>query len=176
MALLRFVVDSKSIQMDAELFLRLWNSWPFERMKKSITKIKEEEPDRICLEFRTPNDVGFAMSAIQEFMLLSDGQPLPSFKGEPTVTAKGFPRFLQLFGYILPRETRERIYEPGKGDLLEDYLETRKKYRTKWSKRWLAVCFTIRTIVLFAGALRGFLLEKCLWLVPKTVRSWMGLP
>src|SRR6266545_2161218 len=58
------------------------------------------------------------------------------------------PRFWRLFSYLLPRKTRERVFEPAYQELLEDYLTTHGKYRTKWAKRWLTFCYTFRTVVM----------------------------
>lgn len=60
-----------------------------------------------------------------------------------------WPRFWELFGYCLPKKTRDKVYEPGRNELLEDYLLARK-YRTKWARRWLTFCFTFRTALLIA--------------------------
>jgi hypothetical protein len=87
----------------------------------------------------------------------------------------GLPRFWRLFSYLLPRKTRDRVFEPNYQELLEDYL-TRGKYRTKWAKRWLAFCFTFRTILMVLGCFRAMLADKAIALlarlVPEPLKRW----
>jgi hypothetical protein len=76
-----------------------------------------------------------------------------------------FPRFLELFAFLLPRTTRERVFEPVRQELLEDYLLAKKRYRTKGARRWLAFCFAFRFLLLFLGCIRALLMSKALdWL------------
>lgn len=88
----------------------------------------------------------------------------------------GWPRFWQLFGFCLPKKTREIVYEPGRNELLEDYQLTRRQYRTKWARRWLAFCFTFRTVLLIADCWRVLLgqgaMKVLLGFVPHSVRQW----
>jgi len=72
----------------------------------------------------------------------------------------GFPRLWSLFPYLLPREVRERVYEPAHQELLEDYTLAYRKYRTKWSRRWLSFCFTVRTAMMWAESLRVMACSK----------------
>jgi hypothetical protein len=68
----------------------------------------------------------------------------------------GFPRVWSLAAFLLPQALRERVYEPAIQEMYEDYLLTRRAYRTKWSRRWLCLCFTIRTAVLWEQSLRAW--------------------
>jgi hypothetical protein len=81
------------------------------------------------------------------------------------------PRFWRLFSYILPKQTRVRVFEPAYNDMLEDYA-TRGKYRTKWAKRWLAFCFTWHTAWMVVECVASMLSDKALALVR---RLWPGL-
>lgn len=74
----------------------------------------------------------------------------------PEIPLPGWPRFWELFGFCLPRKTRDKVYEPCHVELLEDY-QLARKYRTKWARRWLTVCFTFRTTVLIADCWRVLL-------------------
>jgi hypothetical protein len=60
-------------------------------------------------------------------------------------------RFVRLAGYLLPRSCRERVYDPSANELLADYLEARRHYRTRTAKRWLRFCFAVRLFWLFVG-------------------------
>jgi hypothetical protein len=87
--------------------------------------------------------------------------------GSPT--AGRFPRVWSLFAYLLPRAVRERVYEPAHQELLEDYLTARRSYRTKRARRWLTLCFTVRTAVMWGQSLGAWMGERGLkalrWLV-----------
>jgi hypothetical protein len=89
-----------------------------------------------------------------------------------------FPRMWDLFSYLLPRQTRERVFEPARQELLEDYL-TSSSYRTPWARRWLTLCFTFRTALMVADCIRVMLISPVglflLWLVPTVVRRWWWL-
>jgi hypothetical protein len=94
----------------------------------------------------------------------------------PTQSGRGFPRFWNLFAYLLPRKVRERVYEPAHQELLEDYLTARKKYRTKWSRRWLTFCFTFRTVLMVLDSFRAMLgdhvVDFLVRLLPEALRQW----
>lgn len=93
----------------------------------------------------------------------------------PIVRWPGFPRVWELLGFLLGRTIRERIYTPIHHELLEDYLLA-KRYRTKGARRWLAFCFTLRTLVLLAECVRAALADKgarlLLKLMPEPLREW----
>jgi hypothetical protein len=88
--------------------------------------------------------------------------------------APGWPRFWELFGYCLPKKPRERVYEPGRNELLEDYLETRGRYRTAWSRRWLCFCFTFRTVLLVVDCWRALVTDKAVGIILQPIRSLFG--
>jgi len=89
----------------------------------------------------------------------------------------GFPRFWELFGFLLSRRTRERIFEPAYHDLLSRYMLSRqKRFRTPWARRWLNFCFTFRTLLLVLQCCKvtfcGGALAVLLFLVPPAVKEW----
>jgi len=90
---------------------------------------------------------------------LADRAIPPTQTGESDVpnprltSATGFPRVWQLFPFLLPPSVRERIYEPAHEELKEDYLRARAICAGRYSRAWVAFCFTIRTAGLFAGSL-----------------------
>jgi hypothetical protein len=65
----------------------------------------------------------------------------------------GFPRIWFLFGFVLSREVRERVYGPALQDLLETYL-TSRRFRSKWARRWLTAAFLFRSAVLVVDCIR----------------------
>ena len=89
--------------------------------------------------------------------------------------AKGFPRLWELLAFALGKETRRRVYEPVRQELLEDYVRA-ARYRTKWSRRWLGFCFTLRTILLVLGCIRAASADKTvrflLRFIPKPLKEW----
>jgi hypothetical protein len=95
------------------------------------------------------------------------------------IAAERFARFLDLFSNLLPRETRERVFEPVRQELLEDYLTSHRRYSSTWARRWLTICFTFRTALMVADCFRVILISPVglflLWLVPTVVRRWWWL-
>lgn len=93
------------------------------------------------------------------------------------VILPGWPRFWDLFRYLLPQKTQENVYEPAHAELLEDYL-TSKRYRSKWAKRWINFCFAFRTILLIFDCWRVLLTEKStgllLLFLPSEIRDWLS--
>jgi hypothetical protein len=84
-----------------------------------------------------------------------------------------FPRLWDLLGYLLPPETRRRIYEPAMENLRADYYETRRRFRTRWSRRFLRFAFAFRTVLLLLDCFRVMGADRLLLpLVPKTIRRW----
>lgn len=85
-------------------------------------------------------------------------------------------RNLDLLGYALPRKLRTRVYEPTCEELKEEYALCRRKYRTKWARRWLSCCFGFRTLLLIAGCYRALVtdtaLQVLLKLVPEPIKRW----
>jgi len=91
-------------------------------------------------------------------------------------TLNGFPRLWELFGYLLRRKTRVRIFQPAFHDLLADYFETRaKRFQTPVAKWWLNFCFTFRTIGLVIECFRvtflGGLIATLLAMIPTGVKN-----
>ncbi len=82
------------------------------------------------------------------------------------IASPGFPRFWSLFGYLLPRETRVRVFDPRQQELLEDYTLARRSYRTIWARRWLVFCFTFRTALMVLECFRAMAVDKMFWWVP----------
>jgi len=77
-----------------------------------------------------------------------------------------FPRMWSLFAYILPRETRNRVFEPYHQEMLEDYVISRRSYRTKFARRWLKFAFAFRT---------ALMVGECLWVMgADRLFRWVG--
>jgi len=73
-----------------------------------------------------------------------------------------FPRFWDLFAYLLPSKIRAQAYEPALQELREDYLVARRRYRTNSSRRWLTLCFTVRTALLVVQSFRVLVGDRAL--------------
>lgn len=91
-----------------------------------------------------------------------------------TIAFPGFPRCWSLFGYLLPRETRVRVFEPRQQELLEDYTLARRFYRTRWARRWLVFCFTFRTALMVLECFRAMAVDKMFWWVPWIITAIRG--
>ncbi len=68
-----------------------------------------------------------------------------------------FPRIWELAGYLLDHKSRRDVYDPSIEELKEDYYITRRKYRTRWARRWLRFSFAVRTIGLFFSCFRNMI-------------------
>ena len=111
-----------------------------------------------------------------------DGHYLELYAGDATSVSDvsmltGFPRFWELFGFLLPRRARQRFFTPAHHALLEDYLATReKRFRTPWARRWLNFCFTFHTFLLVLQCCKeivcGGALAMLLYLTPPAVKEW----
>jgi hypothetical protein len=67
----------------------------------------------------------------------------------------------ELFGFILSRSMRDRVFEPSFNDFKADFHETRKKkYRGKWAQRWLMFCFVWRLGWMVLKCIRVGLLDR----------------
>ena len=88
----------------------------------------------------------------------------------------GFPRVWVLLGFLLGKRIRKQVYEPYQQELLEDYTRAKKYRRSSWARRWLGLCFTIRTLGVLVECIRVALLSKTgrflLKLIPGPVRHW----
>ncbi len=102
-----------------------------------------------------------------------------SSQKRPEEIFSGFPRFWELFSYILPHGVRKRVFEPAFNEMIEDYLETRGRYRTRWAKRWLTFAFTFRTALMVFDCFRALLTHRAFrfvsHLLPEPIRSWWSL-
>ncbi len=87
-----------------------------------------------------------------------------------------FPRFIELLRFALPRKIQKSLYEPYREELLEDYIIAKRRIRTKWARRWLALFFAIRTSMAVVNCLRawgaGSLLQALSKLAPERFREW----
>jgi hypothetical protein len=86
-----------------------------------------------------------------------------------------WPRLWELLSFLLPRNTRERVFEPCRNELLEDFQRA-KKYKGKWESRWLRICFTLRTVLLVLDCWRAMIADKALSFffkgVPESIKRW----
>jgi hypothetical protein len=94
----------------------------------------------------------------------------------PPIVLKGFPGFWELFGYLLDRQTRERVFDPAFHDLMADYLRTRSAtYRGPIATGWLLFAFTFRTAMLVVQSLRAIfgaaVLAFLTSLIPQGIRQ-----
>ncbi|MDB5357731.1 MAG: hypothetical protein JWN24_4184 [Phycisphaerales bacterium] len=73
---------------------------------------------------------------------------------EVSVTTAIWPRIWDSMGYLLPRETRLRIYMPSIEEKKLDYFEAYEASTGKWARRWLGFCFAFRTALLVGDCWR----------------------
>jgi hypothetical protein len=66
---------------------------------------------------------------------------------------------LALFGRLLPRKTRKRVFTPAYEEIKEDYLEA-CKLCTPWKRRWLSCCLVFRTGLMVADCFRALLVDR----------------
>jgi len=59
-----------------------------------------------------------------------------------------------MFGYALPLKIRNESFENEYGDYLEQYQIAKRKSRTPFTRWVLAICFTIRTILMVVDCFR----------------------
>jgi hypothetical protein len=94
---------------------------------------------------------------------------------EGRLPRNGFPRWWRLFSFILPRDFRLRVFEPLFQELLEDYAEARS-CRTKWGCRWLALCFSWKTVRMVLSCLHEMVKDRTVaWLlrwIPEPLKKW----
>jgi len=120
--------------------------------------------DAIELLLQPPLDEGTATVALG----LTAAEPLP---GEAA-----FPRCWEILAYLLPQDARQRIYEPARAELLEDYLLSRHCRRGWWSRLAVNGVFLVRTLVLAGECGRVLLasgaVQFWLWFIGLVV-AWM---
>jgi hypothetical protein len=89
----------------------------------------------------------------------------------PARPGADWPRWWRLFSFVLPKGTRDRAFEPHFNELVEDFLEARR-YRGRCQRCWLAVAFTIRTVLMILDCLRVGFMNHILRLLPQHIRRW----
>jgi hypothetical protein len=98
------------------------------------------------------------------------GQVWPVTNGDSVPTGR-LPRFWRLFRYLLPPETRERVFDPAFNDLLEIHA-VRCSESGKGAKRWLGFCFTFHMLRMVANCFGATLSDKASAMLRKL---WLGL-
>jgi hypothetical protein len=92
------------------------------------------------------------MAAIQNSVLFTPFDRVEEILAGPTVAElpgeAGFPRCWEILAYLLPRDSRQRMYQPARAELLEDYLLSRRCRRGWWSRLSVNVVFLVRTLLL----------------------------
>jgi hypothetical protein len=69
-------------------------------------------------------------------------------------------RTCRLLGYLMTPKHREQVYEPACEELVEDYIIARRQHTSKWSRRWLGLCYTIHAGTIFVQSLWSGLNDK----------------
>ena len=95
-------------------------------------------------------------------------------KGVRCVRPAHIYRFWELSAWILPPETRRRVFEPAFEDLKQEHSKARKKYRGKWQRRWLWFCFNLNSLRLFPQCWRCWVWAKIAVLL-KLAAGLLGL-
>lgn len=97
---------------------------------------------------------------------------------EPSTPNSGmsWPGAWELLGFLLPKRTRIMVFEPGRNELLEDWLISRVQYTSRACRCWFFFCFTVRTVLLLADCWRALAADKSIQLIigcaPEWVRRW----
>jgi hypothetical protein len=85
-------------------------------------------------------------------------------------------RKFELLGAFLPPSIRATAWEPSRQELLEDYVDLRRRVRTPWERRYIVACVAVRAAIALADCLRVCLGDKGLGLVgrvlPAALRHW----
>ncbi|NQV23860.1 MAG: hypothetical protein HQ518_05775 [Rhodopirellula sp.] len=66
------------------------------------------------------------------------------------LTIPNWPDTWELFSYCLPQNTRERVFEPSREDMLKRYRRANRKYKNKAARFILNVAWTFRFALLAA--------------------------
>ncbi len=80
-----------------------------------------------------------------------------------------------LLGFLFSHKMRKEIYTPVIEELKEDLLIARTKCRTRMQRRWVQMCFLLRTFGVLLACFRvatGRLLGRA---IPNTIRQWFSL-
>lgn len=87
------------------------------------------------------------------------------------------PRIWDLMGFLLPRESRLRVYKPAIEERKLDYYEAFEANTGKWARRWLGFCFAFRTAVLVGDCWRLSGVERMArwfhWLFRASLVYWL---
>lgn len=100
------------------------------------------------------------------FLEVGVGMLYAWFRQPPCVEYPSWPVLWRLIGFVFPRKIRLGIYEPGRQDLLQDYLEARQLSKSKLSRYFLRLCLAWHTCLLFLGCVRALCSDKFVgWLL-----------
>ncbi len=83
----------------------------------------------------------------------------------------GFPYVWTLLRYLFPPGVRERNFDLVVDELRQDYQEA-KRYKKRWVRAWLFFCFTVRTLLAVLDTFRAVVVDKLIWLLPDSLRTW----
>jgi hypothetical protein len=115
------------------------------------------------------------MTAFQWRLKLWDAINHPdSFRRNEDNRLPNFPRLWSLLPFALSRKTRERVYEPAHQELLEDYIRACSLKGGRGLKRWLIICFTIRSIVMVGQCIAASMGDKGLRLLKRVFLALLG--
>jgi hypothetical protein len=84
-------------------------------------------------------------------------------------------KFWDILGFLFSRRMREHVYDPVIEELKEDMLLARARRRSPAARRWLQVCFFVRTSVVFLDCVRIALSRPLGRLLPVTLKAWWRL-
>jgi hypothetical protein len=93
---------------------------------------------------------------------------------ENDVKLPEFRRLWTLVSFAFSRDVRERIYEPAHQELLEDLIRAQAISSGKWAKRWLIICFTVRSFIMVAQSLGVSLGDKGSGILKKLFLAVLG--
>jgi hypothetical protein len=115
---------------------------------------------RLCYQGKGVERPIFIITGPPAMGMGSSGSSFMHYLLGPAPTRRtGFPRVWELFGFILDKQTRERVFEPHYNDMLAMYLEARR-FRSKWAGRWLKFSFMVRTAWMVGDCIRVALVER----------------
>ncbi len=85
-------------------------------------------------------------------------------------------RLAQLLAFLLPKGIRIDAFNPSFAEDHEDFLDYRKRYRSRGARAFLNACFILKIILLYLDCLRVWFLDKLVWLIPPTIRMLWRRP
>ncbi len=102
----------------------------------------------------------------------------PADQRQPLPALANFPRLWELFGFLLPKTTRDRVFEPAYNDLLAQHLKAREpRFDTPGQIRWLNFCFFVRSLCLVCGCYRcligGTVAAAAMRFLPADLRTFV---